>query len=343
VRERRDAGGALALAASLTWLWYFDGLYREGLGWMNEAMQLPGARAPTPAAAAVLSGMARLAGFSGEMALAHQQAAQSIERWRALGDRRGLGFALFHQALPALVTEGRDAAVSVLHEARQCFSDVADAWGVALATVYEGVVRSFHPGDEAAAERVLKEGLVRSQALGDEWAASTCTAYLGSVALRRGDYATARRGFTHILGVARQTGDRFRTARSAHLLGELDLIEGRHAEALAQMAEALTLAQEQGRMADAPQLLRGIARALVGLAQHAQAATLFGASARSDGPRSTLPPEDAASAAAAHAACRTALGEDLFDSHWQAGAVLPNERAIQQAQAWALAFRPLGA
>jgi len=341
VRERRDADGALGLAASLTWLWYFDGLYREGLGWMTESMQLPGAQAPTAAAAAVLSGMARLASFSGDMAYAHQQAAQSIERWRALGERRGLGFALFHQAIPALVIEGRDAAVAVLREARQCFDDVNDAWGVALATVYEGVARALHPGDEAQAQQVLNEGLARSQALGDEWAASTCSSYIGSVAQRRGDYATARRGYAHILSVARQTGDRFRMARSTHLLGELDLIEGRHAEALGLMAEALALAQEQGRSADVPQLLRAIARALVGREQHAPAATLFGAASRSEGQHSTLPPEDTASAAAATVACRSALGAALFDSHWQAGSVWPTERAIQQAQAWALDFRPL--
>jgi len=343
VRERREADGALTLAASLTWLWYFDGLYREGLGWMTEAMQLPGAQAPTPAAAAVLSGMARLASFSGEMADARRHAAQSIERWRALGDRRGLGFALFHQAIPACVIEGRGAAVAVLREARQCFDDVGDEWGVALTVVYEGVVRALQPGDEAQAQQVLDEGLARSQALGDEWAASTCSSYIGSVAQRRGDYATARRGFTHILRVARQTGDRFRLARSTHLLGELNLVEGRHAEALALMAEALALAQEQGRSADAPQLLRAIARALVGLGQHAPAATLFGAGSRAEGPRSTLPLEDAVSAAAATTACRAALGEEVFDSHWRVGAVLPTERAIQQAQAWALAFRSLAA
>ena len=96
-------------------------------------------------------------------------------------------------------------------------------------------------------------------------------------------------------------------------------------------------------MADVPQLLRAIARAMVGLGQHAPAATLFGAGSRTDGPRSTLPPEDAASAATATTACRAALGEALFDSHWQAGSVLPTERAIQQAQAWALGFRLLAA
>jgi hypothetical protein len=83
-------------------------------------------------------------------------------------------------------------------------------------------------------------------------------------------------------------------------------------------------------MTDAPKLLRVIARPLAGLAPQAQAAALFGARARTDGPRSTWPLEDATSAAA-HAACRAALGEVLFDIHSQAGAVLPIERAVRQA------------
>ena len=340
VRERPDADGALALAAALTWLWYFDGLYREGLGWMGEAMQVPGAQAQTPAAAAVLSGMARLASFSGEMARAQEWAVRSIERWRALDDRRGLGFALFHLGVPALFHQGRAAAVAALQEARQCFREVDDPWGVALATVYEGVVLSYRPGSEEEAMVALNAGLALTRSQGDEWAASTCSSYIGSLAFRRGDYATARRGFTHILTQARETGDRFRLSRSTHLMGELELVEGHHGEALQQLAEALALAQEQGRAADLPQLLRSMARALAGLGHSAEAATLFGAGARRDGPRSTLPLEDGIAIAAAQAACRAALGESLFDSQAQAGAALPLERAAEQAQAWSKAFRP---
>jgi predicted ATPase len=48
LRDRRDVAGGLALAAGLTWLWYFEGLYREGRAWMAEAMELPGADAATP-------------------------------------------------------------------------------------------------------------------------------------------------------------------------------------------------------------------------------------------------------------------------------------------------------
>lgn len=67
--------------------------------------------------------------------------------------------------------------------------------------------------------------------------------------MRRGDMVTARRSFAHILGQARQTGDRFRIVRCAYQMAELELIEGRDADALAYLAESLALPREQAATA----------------------------------------------------------------------------------------------
>jgi non-specific serine/threonine protein kinase len=340
LRERHEVGAGMALAASLTWLWYFEGLYREGCGWMREALALPGANRASTEAAAAVSGMARLTAFIGDMGEAHRLGADAITRWRVLSDRRGLAFALFYQGVPAMFCVGADQGATHLREARQCFSDLDDDWGVAMCIVYEGVVRAFYPGAENEALVLLDEGLARCRALGDEWAASTCSAYVGTVAMRRGDTATARRSFEHILGQARQTGDRFRIARTAYLMAELELIEGRDAHALAYFAESLGLAREQGRSGEIPQLLRAIGRALVGLSRHGEAASLLAAGARDGGARSTLPPEDRAAVAAATARCRRTLGEDAFDRVWQRDAVLPLERAVEAGLAAARAGAP---
>jgi tetratricopeptide (TPR) repeat protein len=305
---------------------------------MEAALQLPGSEQHPAVAAELLSGMARLQSFSGDMAGAHDLAARSIALWRGLVQPRGLAFALFHQGVPALFVQGLDAARAALREARDCFRQVDDVWGVALSTVYEGVVLALRPGQDDEALAVLNEGLARAQALGDEWAASTCSGYIGSVALRRGDLATARRGFTHILSLARATGDRFRMARSTHLLSELELAEGRYAQALTLLREALSLALEQGRAADQPQLLRGMARALAGLHRHAEAAALWGAAQDDPNSRPTLPPEDRAAVAAARDACRAALGEAEFERLAAAAARGSATDAAAQAQAWAEAL-----
>jgi hypothetical protein len=92
--------------------------------------------------------MGRLSGFLGDMEPAYLLGSQAVARWRALGDTRGLAFALFYQGIPTLFRVGADEAAAVLREARQCFADLDDDWGVALATVYEGVARAFFAGDE---------------------------------------------------------------------------------------------------------------------------------------------------------------------------------------------------
>ena len=331
LRQRRDTAAASALAASMVWLWYFDGLYREGLDWMDEVMTLPGAQDPTPAAAALRSGMARLAGFMGDAGYAKGLAQDAVARWRVLGQAQGLAFALFHLGIPALLTEGREAAAQVFQEARQCFQDSGHPWGVAVSTVYEGVVMAFGPGAEEAALALLNEGLARCVALGDDWAASTCSGYIGSLALRRGDLTTARKCFVHILAQARQTGDRFRIARGTHMMADLHLLEGQAAQALPALAESLALTREQGRPGDLPQLLRAMARALVGLSRHAQATQLLGTAMRGDGPKGTLPPDSPQAAAQTVAACRAALDEATFDSAWQRGAMTSVESAVEQA------------
>lgn len=337
-REQPDSEAALALAAALTWLWYFDGLYREGLGWMEAALQLQGSPHRGAAAAAVLSGMARLCGFSGDMTRAHALAESSVALWRGLGDRRGLAFALFHQGVPALFHAGLAAARSTLQEARECFRSVDDVWGVAMCTVYEGVVLSIRPGQDDEALPLLNEGFARAQALGDEWAASTCSGYIGAVALRRGDWATARRGFSHILTQARENGDRFRIARSTHLMSELELAEGHPAEALSLLGEALVLALEQGRQADQPQLLRSMACALSDLGQHGEAAALLGAANELPGQRSTLPAENQAAVAAAREASAQALGPSALETQMAQGARWTAAQAARQAQDWVRAF-----
>ena len=51
VIERQDTVTALRLTGALPWYWYFAGQYSEGRGWINLALALPGADAPTSARA----------------------------------------------------------------------------------------------------------------------------------------------------------------------------------------------------------------------------------------------------------------------------------------------------
>jgi predicted ATPase len=100
VIERQDTVTALRLTGALPWYWYFAGQYGEGRGWINLALALPAAEAPTAARAKVLSGAARLATYSGSAHEAIALATESVALFRAVGDRAGLALRLLHLALP---------------------------------------------------------------------------------------------------------------------------------------------------------------------------------------------------------------------------------------------------
>jgi predicted ATPase/DNA-binding winged helix-turn-helix (wHTH) protein len=333
VRERGDVQPALQLCAALTWLWYFEGLYSEGRRWMTDALALPAAAAFPAGRAAVLSGRARLAGFSGDFEAARGDAEQSIALWRTLGDARGLGFALFHLGIPALFIDGRDRARAVLQESVTCFEQAGDAWGVALATAYQGTVLAVLPGTEDEAVALLEQGLARADAVGDPWIAAVCHGYLGDIAGRRGDHVAARAGMGVILAHSRATGDRFRVARSLQVLARVSLAERRFDQAQAELAESLALSQEQGRVGDLAPTLRMLVVALAARRIVRALVVLGAAASRSDLPRPAMPPTDPAPFDEALARCRATLGDAGFDAAWREGSLLDIERATTMALA----------
>ena len=189
---RAEAEAALRLAGSLAWMWYFAGQFSEGRDWLRRAVELPDAKEHVAARARALSGAARLAAYAGDTAAAINLAEQSVELWRRTDDRRGLAFALFHLSIPFAMTAERERACVALEESLQCFRDMNDEWGVALTIAYKGTALAVNPGTEDEARPLLLECRARFGALGDEWGGSVASYYLGSIALREGDYAAAR-------------------------------------------------------------------------------------------------------------------------------------------------------
>jgi predicted ATPase/DNA-binding winged helix-turn-helix (wHTH) protein len=331
--RRRDAGHAIPHAAALSWIWYFDGLYREGRDAIAQALALPGGADRDRAAA--LSGAARLAGFAGDMAEGCELARQSVALWNMIDEPRGKGLALWNAGVPTLFVAGRDAAFALLGEAIECFRTADDPWGIALATVYRGVVCAVLPGDEERARLWLAEGLARCRALGDDWAASTCSGYLGVVATRCGRFDEARSLYEHIDESARATGDRFRIGRTAHFLGDLDLRQHRFADALPRLLEALRLVADQGRTGDFPLMLSSVGRALTGVGRHADAVRALAAGARPPETRPSLPQDDPNLARAAIQASREAMGELAFQAAWRAGTFEPIAATVSWLCRWA--------
>lgn len=223
----------------------------------------------------------------------------------------------------------------MLGEAIECFRSVDDPWGVALATVYRGVVCAVVPGDEERARLWLAEGLARCQAVGDNWAASTCSGCLGVVATRCGRFDEARGLYEPIDASARAMGDRFRIGRTAHFLGDLDLRQHRFADALLRLLEGLKLIADQGRRGEFPMMLSRVGRALSGKGRHADAVRALAAGAWPAETTPSLPQDDPMLAHAAIQASRHALGEDAFDAALRAGSIEPIDTTVGWLCQWA--------
>ena len=140
----------------------------------------------------------------------------------------------------------RERACIALEESLQCFRDLNDEWGVALTIAYKGAALAVNPGTEAEARPLLLECRVRFGALGDEWGGSVASYYLGSIALRKGDYAAARELTEEVLGCARDFNDSYRISRGLYTLADIAFSERKYDEAIEHLKDSLALMREQG-------------------------------------------------------------------------------------------------
>jgi len=336
VIERMDVEPALRLVSALPWMWYFVGQFSEGRGWIHLALDLAVENRRDTVMARLLSGASRLATYSGAIDEAIGLARRSVEIWREFGDRRGLAFALAHEAIPLLVIKQRDAAVRLLRESKDCFFAIGDDWGVAFATTYEGIARAYEAGTEDQAQPLLTEGRARFQALNDEWGVTTSSHYLGTIALRKGDYVAARELTEEMLANARDLGDNYRVSRNLHQLAEIALAQHQLAQAQRNLLDSLALNRDQGRVGDAALQMRLLGRIALMMNDPARAARLFGAASTHDGRERTLPADDAEVNEAALASARSQLGEHRFGTEWVQGT------AMSFAAAADFALEPIG-
>ncbi len=326
--ESIDSAAAVRLAGALPWMWYFAGRFGEGRGWIQLVLGLPGANRRDAALAKLLSGAARLAIYSGAINDAVETSRESVALWRDLGDRRGLAFALVHQAIPLMISHQRQASYALMRESRDCFAEFDDAWGIAYATTYMGISLAYEPGAEDDARPLLTEGRARFRALGDEWGVTTSSHYLGSIALRQADYAAARELTEEMLADSRDLGDNYRVSRNLHQLAEIALAENDLAQARHQLTASLRLNREQGRIGDAALQLRLLARIELKQDHPARAARLSGAASPYGAKERTLPTDDTEANAAVLAEVRQALGERRFESEWAHGAAMSFDQAV---------------
>jgi predicted ATPase len=252
----------LRLAGALARFWYLHGYWREGRGWLRQALAepLPGTASPGErrARARALAGLGWLMDENGEDIPLYEA---SLALYREIDDRGGVAFAL--RGLGAgLINQGEPKqSRERLLEALDLFRALPDPWGVAIALYNLGWLTSYQD-DAARAAATWGESLDLFRQTGDRWGIAVALGALSYVARLRGDYARAVALTEESLEHYREVGDKAGIATSLSRLGHVALRRGDYRQAMALIEEGIVLQRElgeQGSLASAFALLGLIA------------------------------------------------------------------------------------
>jgi non-specific serine/threonine protein kinase len=136
--------------------------------------------------------------------------------WRRLGNRAGLGGALFILGSSPGTADDHAAAGPILEESAAIFRDLGDPWARARPLLTLGI-NALQRGDHADAQRRLEEALATCREMEDHWYAARALSGLGRIALANQDHAMAAARYREAL---------LEYQRRADWAGVADCLEG---------------------------------------------------------------------------------------------------------------------
>ena len=273
---------ALRMAGALHWFWYFRGYLSEGRDWIERALAAAGDERRTAAGAKALDAAGRLALLQDDYAVMRPRLEESVAVWRAVGDDQGLAYALANLGI-ATAYRNRDVSAGghlLIEEAVDRFRATGDQWGLAFALDLMGDVTGLLGGDDLTVALCKEESLATYRELGDQWGIATELSELGQLALRQGDYDTARTQLEEAVTLEQVAGDRWFAAHSIRSLGDIAWHQGDLARAQALYNESLALYRELGDTLRASAALRNLGHIARDQGDYGEAAILFRRSLR---------------------------------------------------------------
>jgi predicted ATPase/DNA-binding CsgD family transcriptional regulator len=275
--EHGATEGALRLSNALSWFWYLHGYLREGCGWLERVLTLPGASECARDRAKALCNVGGLARFLGKFTLARSRLEESLALWQALGDRQGSAYTLSRLGTVLKLQEDLVRAHGLLAEGVALFREGGDSWGLALALYGLGDVVASE-GDLPSAQMWLQESLSLWREIGDRWGIALSLNGLGDVMRCQGDYEQAEKFYDQSLALFRDLGSKWRIAYVIHNLGHVAQAQGNYKRMAALFEESFALFQELGHKGGIADCLPGLA-AVAGIQGHNELAVqLFAAS-----------------------------------------------------------------
>jgi predicted ATPase/DNA-binding SARP family transcriptional activator len=272
-----SAGGAaperfLRLAAALWPFWEARGYLFEGRQHLRATLQASGPP-DTPARAQALLGAARLALHQSDLDEADAFAQEGRERFRSLGDTRGLAAALLCLGEVAFA-RGQFAAEPLLAEGLEACRQSGWAQGSARALVKLGAA-AIMLGEPSRARAPLEEGLALAERLGDAPTLALGFRERARMAMQEGDYARAGALLEQSLEIWRRLGYKQATAEALDALGVLAGRQGDRTRAIPFLEQAAATYRELGVRRDLAWTLQEVGNAYCAGGADAQARAAY--------------------------------------------------------------------
>ena len=246
--ERAHSGGgvpaaALRLTAALWPFWEIRGHQAEGMAHLRLALALP-EMAESRERAEALLGAAMLAFAQIERGAATDLAQQSLERFRAVGDPRGIAACLIllgHASMDQDPVCGRAQLEEALEYTRRC--DWAQ--GSALAAVYLGLAM-LELGQRQKAVALLEEGRELAAVAGDNGLLALAFHTIGFEAMEAREWEKATRFLERSRTLWRDLGHLHKASWSLRCLGHVARIQGDPELAVSCYEETAAICRAQG-------------------------------------------------------------------------------------------------
>jgi predicted ATPase/DNA-binding CsgD family transcriptional regulator len=322
-----DAQAAVRLAGALMWFWEFRGHASEGRAWLEAALALPQAAAPSAARARALQAAGNLAGRQGELAQAARLREEALVMRRAVGDQHGLVSSLNTLGGTAILLGDLERGEQLLAEALVVARELGHGFVITETLLNLGEL-AVEQGDFERAAALFAESLARARETRNQLSVANYLTRLGRLARRRSDFSRAVAHFEESLALRREHADKQGIGESLLELARVAWMRGESAQAAALFKEGLAVLQAVGARSGIVMGLETAAQ-LLGPSRPAEAARLLGAAA---GLREAIGSPLRLSERADHEqlveATRAALGEETFVAGWREGLALPPERAV---------------
>jgi predicted ATPase len=277
------------LGGALWRFWWLHSHLVEGRTWLERIGGLGPALSPA-VRANVYNGAGVLANDLGDYAAAQAWHEQALGLRRELNDRLGMARSLGNLGNTARQLGQRAQSRAYFADCLAIFRELGHPWGIATTLLNLGVMSD----DAALAEQeaLYAESMALYRQLGDQHGMSIAIGNLGEVALRRRDFAQARRLYAEYVELSQTLGDTPSVAHSLMMLGIVAIEDDK--------------------------LLRGVQS--------------FGAAARlRESTGVPILSAYLAEYERYVAAAREALGAAAYESAWAEGAAMPLEQALRLA------------